>query len=73
MRWKKIVVVDSGYSFACWKAIHGNASLVEVIIRLSKSYDYLLITYMKKFNCRSVTEVRVRVSFVECLEFFWKT
>ena len=38
-----------------------------------KSYDYLLITYMKSLTVDQLPEVRVRVSFVECLEILWKT
>ena len=42
-------------------------------IEQEKSYDYLLITYIKKLMVDRLPEVRVRVSFVECLEILWIT
>ena len=42
-------------------------------IEQEKSYDYLLITYIKKLMVDQLPEVRVRVSFVECLEILWIT
>ena len=51
-------------------------SRVQVNLKLNekKSYDYLFkITYMKKLTVNRLPEVRVPVSFVECLEILWKT
>ena len=51
-------------------------SRVQVNLKLNekKSYDYLFkITYMKKLTVDQLLEVRVPVSFVECLEILWKT